>query len=217
VSDPNDIIQRGRLPSRLEKVAEAGGFEERAKERELELQKEVLEKMSKIKPQAWKAMGETIVILKDFVDDGVIGGFKDIGQDLKDSLSLTVQEALSPLKNEVEQAFAEALEPIMPEIQAFTMEKASWFRIAIGTWEAVIKGQWDDVLQDISDKMPDWFKRLKNDFRDRLDEMFANLLSGSIEGLSNMPGLPTGVGTGFDIAQAIVAAWTGFWSDLGWQ
>ena len=156
-------------------------------------------------------------ILGDFIESGVIGGFRDIGQDLKESLSLTVQEALSPLKNEVEQALAEALEPIMPEIVAFTNEIGSWFRIAIGSWEAVIKGEWDDVLADISKKMPDWFKQLKNDFRDRLDEIFSNLAGGSIEGLSNMPLLPTGVGTGLDIAQAITSAWVGFWQSVGWK
>ena len=65
--------------------------------------------------------------------------------------------------------------------------------------------------------MPDWFKTMKNDFRDRMDEMLANLSSGSIEGISNIPGLPTGVGTGFGIAESIVAAWTSFWRDLGWR
>ena len=178
---------------------------------------ETLTELAKVKPKTWKAMGETITLFADFIDEGTFGGLSDIGQDFKDTLSLQVEDALSPLTNQIDQALSEALSPIMPEIQAFTNEVASWFKIAIGSWEAIIKGDWDEVLQDITDIMPDWFKVMKNDFRDRLDEMFNNLRSGSIEGLSNLPALPTGVGTGFDIAAGIVAAWTGFWHDLGWK
>ena len=223
MSDPNDIIKnfnlqeeeeeeqkesKGFIPPWMERVADQGGWKEA---------EEALTVMSKIKPKSWKAIGETTQIFMDFLDSGVFGGLKDIGEDFKTTLSLQVEEALAPLTNQIDQALSDAFAPIMPEIQAFTTEIADWFAIAIGTWEAVIKGKWDDVLQDITDKMPDWFKKLKNDFRDRLDKMLDDLKSGSIETLSSLPGLPTGVGTGFDIAQSIVAAWTGFWRDLGWK
>lgn len=207
MSDPNDIVQKGRLPSRLEKVAEAGGFEERATERELELQNQVIINMAKIKPKGWIAIGKTVEILSDFVEGGVIGGFKDIGQDLKESLSLTIQEAMSPLKNEIEQSLAEALEPIMPEIQAFTTEIAGWFRIAIGSWEALIKGDWDAVLADISKKMPDWLKQFKNDFNRYLFEASQERISDFEQWRQDMDTL----------FGNIAAGWSGFWSDLGWK
>ena len=209
-----DYIPPDWMQKRAERIEEAGGLTTYLLSKEAE---ETLQALSKVKPKTWKVMGDTITTFADFIDDGAFGGLRDIGQDFKDTLSLQVQEALSPLKNEVEQALAEALAPIMPEIQAFTTGIADFFVLAIKSWEAIITGQWDEVLQDITNIMPDWFKQLKNDFRDRLDEMFNNLRSGSIEGLSNLPGLPTGVGTGFGIAESIVAAWTSFWRDLGWK
>ena len=212
--EDEDYIPPDWMQKRAERIEEAGGLTKYELSKEAE---ETLKVLSKIKPKTWKVMGDTITTFVDFIDDGAFGGLRDIGEDFKTTLSLQVEAALSPLTNQIDQTLSDALAPIMPEIQAFTTEIADWFAIGIGTWEAVIKGQWDEVLQDITDKMPDWFKQLKNDFRDRLDEMFNNLRSGRIEGLSNLPGLPTGVGTGFDIAQSIVAAWTGFWSDLGWK
>ena len=176
-----------------------------------------IEDLSKIKPQAWKAMGNTIETLADFVEGGVFGGLKDIGQDFKDTLSLQVEEALSPLKNQIDQALSDAFAPIMPEIQAFTTEMADWFALSIGSWKALITGQWDDVLADITKKMPDWFKTMKNNFREWWDDLWSDIGRGDIGRTADIPGVPLGGSIGIDIGTAIVAAWTGFWSDLGWR
>jgi len=203
MSDPNN---KGFIPPWMEKIAEQGGWKEAEK---------AMSAMAKIKPKAWKAIGETVGMLGEFIDKGV--GFKDIGQDLQDSLSLTVAEALAPLTNQVDQAISEALAPIMPEITVFTNEIADWFSIAIGSWKSLITGEWDAVLDDISSKMPDWFKQLKNDLNEWWYDLWSGLFSGDATSLiDSVPLLPTGVGTGIDIGQAIVTAWTSFWAGLGW-
>ena len=199
---------------RAEKIGEAGGLTAYNLNKEAE---ETLKALSKVKPKTWKVMGETIETITDFVDSGVVGGLKDIGQDFKNTLSLQVEEALAPLSNQIDQALSDALAPIMPEIQAFTSEIASFFSLAIGSWKAIITGEWDDVLQDITNIMPDWFKQLKNDFNQRWYEMWNDIKSGNIGAVGDLPGVPLGAGVGFDIAQGIVNAWTSFWSDLGWR
>ena len=187
----------------MDRVDKAGGIEAY----KLEQAKKFVEEASKIKPKQWKAMTETIGAFADFIDSGVSGGISDITQDLKDTLSLTIEDALSPLANEVEQALAEALAPIMPEIQAFTSEMGQWFAISIGSWKSIITGDWDAVLQDISDKMPDWFKQFKNDFNKFLYESSQERISDFEQWRQDMDAFFGNV----------VAGWSGFWRDLGWQ
>ena len=216
------------MKERAGKIETAGG------QTKYELSKEAQETlviMSKMKPKTWKTIGETFVILGSLVEYGVFAGLKDIGQDFKETLLLQAKEALAPLSNEIDQALAEALAPIMPEIQDFLSEMGSVIGKGIGGWKAIFTGNFDVWLKEQTIKfqlgMAGWtdelkafhleIQKIRQAFEDRLKETFNNLRRGSIEELSNLPGLPTGVGTGFDIGQGIVNAWTGFWRDLGWK
>jgi len=69
----------GQLPENLEKVAEAGSWEERAKQKALE---ELMDKMQKIPTEKWKNMLDTVISVENIVDKGgldlsLIGGWKD--------------------------------------------------------------------------------------------------------------------------------------------
>ena len=190
MSDPND---KGFIPPWMEKIAIQGGWKEAEK---------TISTLAKIKPQAWKAMGETIGILEDFLEGGVIGGLADIGQDLKETVSLKVQEALSPIKNEVEQALAEALAPIMPAIQAIATEVATLFGRGMGAIEAIVTGKWDE-----------WLKQETINFQKILDETLTGNLA---EMRLNMQKFLKMTEEG-DFFRALAKGWEGFWSDLGWK
>ena len=86
---------------RAENIEGAGGLTAYRLSREAE---ETLKALSKVKPKTWKVMGDTIETITDFVDSGVVGGLRDIGQDFKDTLSLQVESVLAPLSNQIDQA-----------------------------------------------------------------------------------------------------------------
>ena len=112
----------------MEKVAEAGGWEEHAK---LKAQKEFAEKLQKIKKNQWEGINENLTILTGFINksaSGVLNTFKDT---LLSSISLSFGQILAPIKNEIyamiNDVLFEALEPVMPYIN----EGLAWIGIAL--------------------------------------------------------------------------------------
>lgn len=159
-----------------------------------------LTELSKIKKDQWKSMGETLGVLKDFMDTGGISFFDRI----EETWSLQVQNALSPLLNEINELVATALKPIMPLIMATLNEATDWIKVAVGSWEAVFTGEWDEVLKDIEAKMPDWFKEWKNLFQDTLWKFLEKILK------------PFWEATLAPATQATASWLADFWHSLGW-
>lgn len=191
---------KGHIPPWMEKIAAQGGWKEAEK---------TMTAMAKIKPQAWKAMGETIEMIKDFTEGGVLGGLSDIKQDLEDTLSLTIQEALAPLSNQIDQALAEGLAPIMPEIQAWATGIGEFFTISIKSWEAILTGNWDEFIKFMEANVSEGLKQFRDD-----------LWSGKVaEDLAKgMQGFMTDINRGAEGFLADIGrGWSGFWRDLGWK
>ena len=169
--------------------------------------KKFMEIASKIKLQEWKAMTGTLGSLKDIVDSGGMEGMFDR---LAENWSLQVEDALSPLTNEISQAVSDALAPIMPEIQATLNEATDWIKIGVGSWKAVFTNEWDEVFEDINAKMPDWMKDFKNMFREWLYDLQQGVGAEFEEATS---GRLTDIETwGNDVNQW----WYELWISLGW-
>ena len=190
MSDPN---REGFIPPWMEKIAIQGGWKEAEK---------TISTLAKIKPQAWKAMGETIETITDFIEGGAVGGLKDIGQDLQETITLQIEDFLSPLKNEVEQALADALAPIMPAINDLVKEVATLFSRGMGAIEAALTGKWEE-----------WLRKETISYQKILDETLTGDLA---EMRLNMQKFLKMAGEG-DFFRALAMGWEGFWSDLGWK
>lgn len=167
-----------------------------------ETSEKALSIIAKIKAKQWKEMGRTVTQIKDFTEAGGMGDF--VG-DLKDTLSLQVQDALAPLKNEVNEAIMEALTPIMPEIVIFMTGVTDQFVLAIKSWEAILTGNWDAFFAWMSRTASDDMKHLKNDIRQFFDDMFSGKMGRELS--KGWEGFWTDIGAG----------WSGFWRDLGWK
>ena len=84
------------LPENLEKVAEAGGWEARAKQK---AQEELMEKMGKIPTEKWKNMLDTVISIENIVDKGgfdssLISGWTD---EIKEVFKTEIEYAIAPL------------------------------------------------------------------------------------------------------------------------
>ena len=133
------------LPSNLEKVADAGGWDERAAERAAEF----MEKASKIKEKEWKAMTGTLGALKEIVD---AGGLEGVFDRITDTWELQVENALAPLTNEISQLIAEALGPILPAIEVLINEITNYMTLGWEAIEALLAGNFDNWLEDETTK-----------------------------------------------------------------
>ena len=190
------------LPENLERVADAGGWEQAAK---------FMEQASKIKEREWKAMTATVGVFKDLMREG---GVEGMFERLADTWELQVQNALSPLTNEVTQLVAEALKPIMPMITAVLNEATTWITIAVGSWEAVFTGEWDEVFKDIEAKMPEWMKDFKNSLNQWWYETYnewkrdrdAQIAAGTAAGQAAL-----------SWANDVNQWWYDLWGSLGWR
>jgi len=195
------------LPSNLEKVAEAGGWDERQAEKAMEF----MEKASKIKEREWKAMTGTLGALKDIVDAGGLEGMFDR---LGETWSLQVENALSPLVNEVSQLVAEALKPIMPMINATLNEATDWITISVGSWEAIFTGKWDEVFKDISAKMPAWMI----DFKNMVNQWWYDVLTQWQRDRQAQIAAGTAAGqAALSWANDVNQWWYELWGSLGWR
>ena len=194
------------LPSNLEKVADAGGWDERA----LEQANEFMEKASKIKEKEWKAMTGTLGALKDIIDAGGLEGMFDR---LGKTWELQVENALAPLFNEVSQLVADALRPIMPLINATLNEATDWITISVGSWEAIFTQKWDEVFHDIEAKMPDWMKDIKN----AINKYFYDLGQWWAEQSKATTQTFSKATQGFkDWANDVNQWWYDYWKSMGW-
>ena len=160
--------------------------------------------LGKIKAKQWKAMGKTVEQMREFAEEGGMGAF--VG-DLKDTLSLQVQDALAPLKNEVNEALMEALAPIMPTIVQFLTDGTDFLVIGIKSWEAILTGKWDEFIKwmeaNTSAELKKWRRDVQNWWADMMKgwEGFWDDLEKGTHGFF------ADIGKG----------WSGFWRDLGWK
>jgi len=108
------VIIMGERPPWMEKVAEAGGWEEARKLRE---QKELMETMAKIPPESWQNIKYAVQGLNRFVE---VGGTKELLSSFTEEINTTitsiVNEALSPITNAINQAIGEAMKPVLDQL-----------------------------------------------------------------------------------------------------
>ena len=161
-----------------------------------------LEILAKIKAKQWKAMGKTVEQMREFTEEAGMGDFVS---DLKETLSLQIQEVLAPLKNEINAAVVEALEPIMPLIVEFMAGITNLLVGGIKSWEAILTGNWDKFFAWMSKTATDDMKVLKNNIRQFFDDMFSGAMGRDL--MKGWEGFWGDIGKG----------WSGFWSDLGWR
>ena len=119
----------GSLPPNLEKVAEAGGWEARAK---LKAQQEFTERLQKINKNQWEGINENLTILEGFIDKSAGNVLSQLKDDITQTISLKFAEILAPIKNEIyaimNDALNQALEPVMPYIN----EGLHWLGVGMG-------------------------------------------------------------------------------------
>ena len=94
------------LPENLEKVADAGGWDEHALA--------VMKEMKSIKKEEWDVIHSTLKTLKGFTDATAVEFFT---ANLTDSIQLKFEEIIAPLKNEWNDLINKLLEPLMPLLQ----------------------------------------------------------------------------------------------------
>jgi len=138
----------------LEKVAEAGSWEERAKQKALE---ELMDKMQKIPTEKWKNMLDTVISVENIVDKGgldlsLIGGWKD---EIKDTFRTEIEYILAPFKNEINAIINELLEPFMPMIKEVMDEILVMIQRGAGFLEALFTGKLDEFMRNLQLEMQD--------------------------------------------------------------
>ena len=104
-----DGSQKGLLPSNLEKVADAGGWDEST----LEHAKAFMYESAKIKKSQWMSMNENLIILKDIGAAGNLEILTSLPDRIMDTINLKVDELFAPLQNEINQLIANAMQPII--------------------------------------------------------------------------------------------------------
>ena len=172
------------LPENLEKVAEAGGWDARQAERATEFMKEA----SKIKEREWKAMTGTVGALQEFA---AVGGLEGMFDRLSETWSLQVENALSPLTNEVTQLVAEALAPFMPMITETMNQITNYLTLGMGAIEAALTGNWDSWIEEQTIKfqkgMEGWdddWKAFHTNVQKLLDDLEKNRASFQLDATS---------------------------------
>ena len=172
------------LPSNLEKVAEAGGWDERAKQK---AQEELMKKMAKIPTEKWKTMLSTVVSLEKIVDKGGLDLAKIPGMidSIKDAVSTELDFFLAPLKNDLTAAVNEALDPLMelitplmPAITTTLTGLITPIAFAIESWIAVFTGDWSKVI-DMAKSVPGWVA-LQKEYYDRAIEVMTALFEETV-------------------------------------
>ena len=172
---------------------------------------ETLTQIAKVKKEEWNAMSTTITGMTELVQ---MGGLEGVFGRFEENLSLQVENALSPLTNEVNQLVAEALKPILPMISATLNEATDWITISVGSWEAVFTGKWDEVFEDISAKMPDWMK----DFKNMVNQWWYDTLNAWKDALRDQIALGTEIGTNITTwGNEVNQWWYDLWISLGWR
>ena len=115
-------------PEWMESVAEAGGWEQHAKQK---AQKEFVERLEKIKKNQWEGINENLTLLKGFVDKNAGNILSQLKNDITETISLKFGQILAPLKNEIysmlNDTINEALGPVMPYIN----EGIKWLGVGL--------------------------------------------------------------------------------------
>ena len=97
------------LPSNLEKVADAGGWDER----QLEKATKFMQEASKIKKSEWMSMNENLAIMKDIGSASNLNILTSLPDSIMNTINLKVDELFAPLKNEINQLIMDAMQPML--------------------------------------------------------------------------------------------------------
>ena len=166
-----------------------------------------LKLLAKIKAKEWKAMGETVEQMRDFT-----GGMDSLAANLKETLSLQVENALAPLMNEVDAAVMEALAPIMPLISEFLTEVGEMFSLGLGAITALIEGDWDEFIKKETIDFQKDMENLEGPLRD------AHTMIQKFQYMWTHDRGLEAIGLGFaGFRRDVGLGWAGFWRDLGWE
>jgi len=102
-------------PDWMEKVADAGGWDEHALK--------VITEMKSIKKEEWSAIHDTLLVLKEFTNTEATQFFVD---NLKETITLKVEEAMAPLDNTINGIINEAMTPILTQLNIITNQLAGY-------------------------------------------------------------------------------------------
>lgn len=144
-------------PPWMEKVAEAGGWEEHAK---------LLEKIGKIPEEKWRNLSKMVEGIERVFDKGgtdldVISSLKD---DLEETIRTELAAALSPLKNELAATINAILGPFMPIIQETVTGIATLIQRGMGAIQALIDGRFEEWFKqqlDLAQQKGGWAAQLR--------------------------------------------------------
>lgn len=152
--------------------------------------------LAKIKAKQWKEMGKTVTQMKDFAEANVIESFLD---GLKETWRLQVDNALSPLTNEVTTMITEALEPIMPMITDTINELTVLLTRGMGALTALLTGKWDSWIKEET-------VRFQKDVIENLE--------GPLREAHNMIQKFRFMVEKGQLGEALALGWEGFWRDV---
>lgn len=184
---------------------EKKGFEERNLEDLIKIfgskpATETLTSLAKVDKKTWQSMGTTVGVLKDFAASGGVKYFDTI----QETWELQVENALSPLTNQITESVAKILEPIMPMITAFIDEMTILISDGMTVWKAILTGEWDEWFKTMEAKMPEWLKIYKNAIQEFFYRIFQNIENFIRDAAANP-------------MVADIATWVGqFWNNMGW-
>ena len=154
-----------------------------------------LKLLGKIKKDQWKAMGDTVLDMKEFTE---AGGMDLLGS-LEESLTLKVEELLSPLKNEIMDKVNTVLEPFMPFISTAVNEATTYMTRGMDAITAALTGKFDawlleetKTLQKEMDTWGGWVDTLRRQLHNLLGEWNRQV-------------------------KFFARTWSNFWRSLGWK
>ena len=154
-----------------------------------------LKLLGKIKSKQWKAMGETVIGLKELVEMGGVG----ILGNLQETLTLEMGKLFSPLKNEINDLITKAMEPFMPYVTGVMNEVMPFITRGMGYITAILTGKLDEwmakettTLQKDMDKWDGWIDDLRRHWQGLLYKWDKEL-------------------------RAFGKEWAKFWRSLGWK
>ena len=104
--------RRSLLPENLEKVAEAGGWDERQAEKA----KEFMQEAAKIKKNQWVSMNENLSIVRDFASGSNLSLLEDLPDSIMETITLKTDELFAPFKNEINTLITNALQPFIDQL-----------------------------------------------------------------------------------------------------
>ncbi len=197
----------GIAPGWMEKVAEAGGWEESAQqkaiEKSLELARILSDKetqksisaLAEIEKDEWKDIATTAKKLYDFIG---LGGYSELALSIKSGLKEQIEgqfaQLTAPIKNAIIDVINTILEPFMPFIEDAVNNISNLLTVGMGAIEALFTGKLDEFIKDLQLKMQDevhaFQVKLTEEFwsselgKTKFDLLYSQNLPGRYQGMS---------------------------------